>query len=442
MTLTECLNSTNLNQSGRDAYALVERLYPMFRSLTGAGFRQSLDVLKELIPLETHAIASGTAVFDWTVPDEWNLRTATIRNAAGDTVVDFKNHNLHVVGYSVPVRATLTLGDLLPHLHSLPQQPDLIPYRTSYYTSAWGFCLTHRQLESLRAQDGPFDVEIDATLAPGHLNWGECVLPGRLEEEVLISTHACHPQLANDNCSAVALSAMLARLLAPVERKYTYRFLFAPGTIGAIAWLSKNQANAKRIAHGLVCACVGDAGPTTYKRSRRGNATVDRAAECVLRDTGTPFRVEPFSPYGYDERQFCSPGFDLPVGCFMRTPPGKFPEYHTSADDLNLVRPDALGDSFGKLLRIVHVLETNETFVNQKPHCEPRLGKRGLYNATGGTSPVDTQMALLWVLNLSDGSHDLLDIATRSGLPYATIQHASNLLAATDLLAPSDMKTK
>ena len=439
MTVPDLLTSLDPLAVGRQAHALAAELYPIGRSITGDGFRTSLDLLRRFIPIESTEIPTGTNVFDWTVPDEWNLRTAWIKNARGETIVDQAAHSLHVMSYSEPVRATLTLGELRPRLHTLMDRPDDIPYRTSYYNRSWGFCMRHRTLEALQDADGPFEVLIDSTLAPGHLTYGQCVLPGHSSDEVLLSCHSCHPSLANDNCSSMALVTLLAQLLAGASRRYTYRFLFAPGTIGAIAWLSRNVDHAARIRHGLVCACLGDPGPMTYKKSRRANTDIHRAVMQVLRDTGKPHSVEEFSPYGYDERQFCSPGFDLPVGCFMRTPPGRFPEYHTSADDMSFITPEALGDSMARLLEVVSVLESNRAYVNQKPHGEPRLGKRGLYNTTGGSGPADLQMAMLWVLNMSDGTRDLLDIASRSGMPFATLRHAAELLAKTDLLASPDL---
>jgi aminopeptidase-like protein len=348
-------------------------------------------------------------------------------------VVDFRQSNLHVLNYSAPVRAVLPLSELKPHLLTLPEHPDWIPYRTSYYQENWGFCLPHARMLAL--EDGEYEVLIDSTLEDGHLTYGECRLPGRSNEEVLISCHACHPSLANDNLSGLAVATFLAELLAGRDLRYSYRFLFIPGTIGAITWLARNRETAGRIRHGLVLTCIGDAGGFHYKKSRRGNAEIDRAAAHVLRHHGEPFELLEFSPYGYDERQYCSPGFNLPVGCLMRSVWGSFPEYHTSADNLDFIKPLQLAGSLRVCATIVDVLENNRRYRNQNPYCEPQLGKRGLYRSTGGDAVGTEISARLWVLNLSDGENSLLDIAERSGLPFAAIQDAAELLCRSGLLA-------
>jgi len=371
-----------------------------------------------------HEVASGTAVLDWTVPPEWNIRDAWIEGPDGQRVVSFRDSNLHVVSYSVPVRRRMRLSELRQHLFTVPDQPDVIPYRTSYYKEDWGFCLPHRQLEQL--PDGEYEVYIDSTLENGSLTYGELCIPGTSREEVLISCHVCHPSLANDNLSGISVATWLARTLATEQLRYSYRFLFIPGTIGAITWLARNEAVLPRIQHGVVLTCLGDASDLTYKRSRRGDAVIDRAFCHVLKHSGQPHSIIDFFPYGYDERQYCSAGINLPVGCLMRGRHGEFPEYHTSADNLNFVRPDALADSLAKCLAVVEVLEGNRVYLNRKPKGEARLGKRGLRS----------DLALLWVLNLSDGDHSLLDIAERAGLPFATIKEAAGALSATDLLDP------
>jgi aminopeptidase-like protein len=339
-----------------------------------------------------------------------------------------------VVNYSVPVRQKMSLAELKPHLFSLPDQPDLIPYRTSYYKETWGFCLRHRDLIAL--PDGEYEVCINSTLEPGHLTYGECLLPGESTDEVLISCHVCHPSLADDNLSGIALAVALAKRLTSVPHRYSYRFLFIPSTIGSITWLARNEDKVARIKHGLVLTCVGDSNNITYKKSHRGDAGIDRAAQHVLKTSGQPHQVIAFFPYGYDERQYCSPGFDLPVGCFMRGRHGQFPEYHTSADNLEFIRPEYLGDSFGKVLAVIEVLEHNRVYLNLKPKCEPRLGKRGLYSGIGGMRQGGfSELPLLWVLNQSDGTRDLLAIAEKSGLEFSQLQRAAEALAKTDLLA-------
>ena len=419
---------------GTEAYALMQRLFPLCRSLTGSGVRATFDVLEDYLPLERTEIPSGTQVFDWTVPDEWNIRDAYIATNDGRRVVDFRRSSLHVVSYSEPVHARMSFDALRERLHTLPDQPDLVPYRTSYYHRTWGFCLSHRQLLDL--QPGEYDVHIDSTLEPGHLTYAELRLEGASEEEVLISTYVCHPSLANDNLSGIAVATMLARQLAQKRLRYSYRFLFAPGTIGPLTWLHQNRDTLHRVKHGLTVSCIGDAGGLTYKRSRRGDSEVDRAVELVLRDSGVAHRVTDWEPWGGDERQFCSPGFDLPVGCLMRTPHGGFPGYHTSDDGLERIHPQSLAESVRACLDVVEVLETNRRCINLSPYGEPQLGRHGLYRSSGGAveSPAD-ERALLWVLNLSDGQMSLLDVAARSGLTYAVIVRAAERLERAGLLA-------
>ncbi len=419
--------------TGQRMQALMAELYPICRSITGDGIRHTLRLLGEHIPLQIHEVPSGTPVFDWTVPNEWNIRDAYVKNAAGERVIDFRAHTLHVMSYSVPVHRRMHLAELREHLYTLPEQPDLIPYRTSYYREAWGFCLRHRDL--LRLEDGEYEVCIDSTLAPGHLTYGEYVVQGESADEVLISTHACHPSMCNDNLSGLALAIALAQEIGRQRPRYTYRFLFIPGTIGSITWLALHEQAAARIAHGLVITGVGDPGMPVYKRSRRGTAAIDRAMEHVLRQSGRPYRVIDFYPYGYDERQYCSPGFNLAVGRFTRTPHGEYPEYHTSGDNLDFVRPDALADSLTLCRAALNVLEHDHRYVNQNPKCEPQLGKRGLYALIGGSRGAGlNEMALLWVLNLSDGEHSLLDIAERAAMPFDAILAAAGALRQQGLL--------
>ena len=433
------MNFQDIQQSGdtavlgKEAYDLVRRLYPICRSITGEGVRQTLQILREIIPLTIHEVPTGTPVFDWAVPKEWNIRNASIRNSAGEKVADFQDCNLHVVGYSSPVNTRISLQKLKEHTFTLPDHPQWIPYRTAYYKDDWGFCLSHAQLQAL--PEGEYDVRIDSSLENGHLTYGEYLVKGTTDEEVLISVHVCHPSLANDNLAGIAVAALMARAMGPLPLRYSYRFLFIPGTVGSITWLSLNESHVARVKHGLVLACVGDSGNVTYKKSRRGNADIDRAVVQVLKDFGQPYRTVDFSPYGYDERQFCSPGFNLPVGCFMRTPHGQFPEYHTSADNLDLVRPEFIADSFLKCMMVFRLLEENRTYLNLNPKCEPQLGRRGLYNAIGGqTDGKARELAMLWVLNLSDGTNSLLDIAEKSNLPFRLIKNAAQDLSDHELL--------
>ena len=435
----------DLEAAGSEMLALVERLYPIPRSLTGNGVRETLRILVEDLPQsawEIHEVPSGTQVLDWQVPDEWNVREAWIQGPSGEIVVDFRDSSLHLLGYSEPVEATLSLEELKARCFTLPEQPDLIPYRTSYYRRTWGFCLPHRQLESL--PEGDYRVKIDANLEPGSLTYGEIFFPGETPEEALISCHVCHPALANDNLSGLAVGRTLARLLAEdaAPRRYGYRILFLPGTLGAITWLARNRETAGRIHHGLVAANLGDSGALNFKRSRRETTALDRAAALALRDRceeGHPFRgefhVEPFVPFGYDERQYGSPGFDLAVGSLTRTPWGRYPEYHTSADRPELLSAGALGDSLAAYLEVLAVLEGEAAYRSLNPHGEPQLGKRGLYRSIGGDDAGrEKELALLWVLNQSDGEHSLMDIAERSGLAFAALRAAANALLDADLL--------
>jgi len=433
--LSEQIQSIDPLAEGNKGYALIKALYPICRSITGNGVRQSLRLLQDTVPLVLHEVPSGTEVFDWTVPKEWNIRDAYIKNEVGERVIDFQRSNLHVLNYSIPVRRKMALTELRSHLFTSPETPDWIPYRTSYYREAWGFCMTQRQLE--RMQEGEYEVCIDSTLEPGHLSYGEYRIQGATDDEVLISCHSCHPSLCNDNLSGMVMAARLARLLEAVSLRHSYRFLWAPGTIGSITWLALNEPVLSRIKHGVVLSCVGDPGQFHYKRSRQGNAEVDRAVEHVLRHSGHDFKMLEFTPYGYDERQYCSPGINLPVGSFMRTPNGCYAQYHTSADDLTFVTPSALGESLLLLLRIIQVLEENGCYMNLNPKCEPQLGRRGLYRQMGGvTHAAAREMAMLWILNLSDGEHDLLDIAFRSGIPFDQISQAAYLLREAGLLGP------
>lgn len=431
--LSEGMRGVDLGAMGEEMRRLIADLYPICRSITGEGLRDSLRRIQREIPLAIREVPTGTPVLDWTIPREWNIRDAYIKNSRGERIVDFRRSNLHVVSYSIPVHERLSLAELKPHLFSLPDRPDWIPYRTSYYKESWGFCLPHRQYLALAEDD--YEVRIDSSLEQGSLSYGELLLPGATREEILLSCHVCHPSLANDNLSGIAIAAFLARHLQAVSRRYSYRFLFIPGTIGAIAWLALNEAAVGRVRHGLVLAGLGDAGKLTYKKSRRGDAAIDRAVAHVLGRSGAAFEIFDFSPYGYDERQFCSPGFDLPMGRLSRSPYGTFPEYHTSADDLDFVKLPSLLDSFAACLAVLSLLEEDRSFVNLFPKGEPQLGRRGLYRSIGGELDSKArEMAMLWVLNLSDGANSLLDIAERSGLAFDSVAAAAGALAEHGLI--------
>jgi aminopeptidase-like protein len=425
--------SLNVNTIGTEIYQLISELYPICRSITGNGLRETLKIIQQHIPLSVHEVPTGTKVFDWTVPKEWNIKDAYIKNSQGEKIVDFANSNLHVVNYSIPVHQKLSLGELKSHLFTLPDYPDWIPYRTSFYKETWGFCLSHNQY--LQLQDEEYEVCIDSSLEPGHLTYGEYFIPGESTDEVLISCHTCHPSLCNDNLSGIAIATFIAKYLSASKLRYSYRFIWIPATIGSITWLAVNEAQVSNVKHGLVLTCLGDGGKFTYKKSRRGNTEIDRVAAYVLKNSTQDYEIIDFFPYGYDERQYCSPGFNLAVGCLMRSPHDCFPEYHTSADNLNLVQPEYLAESFTQSISILDILDNNRALLNQNPKCEPQLGKRGLYQGYNAAQDKRLHdMAILWVLNLSDGEHTLLDIVQRSGLTFELINNAANALLKFNLL--------
>jgi aminopeptidase-like protein len=422
--------------AGAQLHAFAAELYPICRSITGDGVRETLRLINRSIELDWHEVPSGTRVFDWEVPLEWNIEDAWVSDADGRRVVDFNAHNLHILNYSEPVHTVLPLEQLKPRLYSLPSHEDWIPYRTSYYLRQWGFCMRHRELLQLRP--GDYEIVVNSSLTSGSLTYAECVLPGRSREEVLFFTHVCHPSLANDNTSGMAVATALAAWIATVPRRYSYRVVFAPGTIGSLCWLQQNRQRLGRVSHGLVLGLLADPAPFTYKRSRRGDCEIDRVVEYVTRGVDPQARVIPFEPYGYDERQLCSPGFNLPVGRLTRSVNDGYAEYHSSGDNLALISAGRLEQSLEACKQVVEVLESNRRYVNLSPLGEPRLGKRGLYGAVGGRSPAERERAMLWVLNQSDGSASLLDIAQRSGVGYPAISLAAEELEKAALLRAAD----
>ena len=445
---------------GSGMHKLMVELFPICRSITGNGVRRSLKILRKHIPLDVLEVPSGTIVFDWTIPREWNIQDAYIKNSKGEKIVDFKKSNLHVLNYSIPIHKKISLKELKSHLHSLPDHPDVIPYRTSYYKENWGFCISHNQLLELENEE--YEVLIDSTLQDGSLTYGEYLIKGKSTDEVLFSCYTCHPSMCNDNLSGVVLLTFLAKHLKNLSLKYSYRFLFIPETIGAITWLSKNENNVTKIKHGLVATCVGDPGISCYKKSRQGIAEIDQTVIEVLKNSGDDYKIIDFYPTGSDERQFCSPGFNLPIGSLERTFAPYFPEYHTSADNLEFVQGKYLGDTFLKYLKVICKLEENfgkfkqknekkimkntkknsddRVFLNLNPKCEPQLGKRNLYHAIGSQIPsqggkkIINQFALLWVLNYSDGMHSLNDIVELSGYGFTDIKNAADALVTCNLL--------
>ncbi len=412
-----------------------DQLWPICRSITGPGFRESLDILAELMPICRLRFPSGSQAFDWTVPQEWFPREAYFVGPDGVRRADFKVNNLHLLGYSAPFEGRIPLAELRSHLYSAPERPKAIPYFTSYYVERWGFCLPHDELASL--PDGMYDVRIDTELKDGHLDVGEAVLPGETRQEILFSTYLCHPSLANNELSGPLVMAFLYERLAAMERRrYTYRFVIAPETIGAICYLSERGEHLRAtLAAGYVMTCVGDRGAFTYRTSKGGQTLADRAAKLVLRDHG-PHEIIPFDPYeGSDEKQYCSPGFDLPVGSLMRTRNYRYPEYHTSDDNKDFISFDALADSVAMYERIVSALEANHTWVNTVRFGEPQLGKRGLYSTLGAQRDLKQwDRAMMWMLNLADGTHDLFSIAEQSAMPLDVLAVVAAELAKAGLL--------
>ena len=418
---------------GLEMYDLMKELFPICRSITGNGVRETLKKIQSIIPIGIYEVPSNTKVFDWTVPKEWNIQDAYVIDPKGKKIIDFKNSNLHVVSYSIPIHKKMSLQELKLHIHTLPEMPDAIPYLTSYYNEDWGFCMTHNEFTKL--QEGEYEVMIDSTLEIGSLSYGEFLKKGETEDEFLISCYVCHPSMCNDNLSGPVLATILGKYLEKIKTKFSYRFLFIPETIGAITWLSKNEDNIHKIKNGLVATCLGDSGVLTYKKTRNGDAEIDKISKYVLENSKKEFNIIDFFPLGSDERQFCSPGFNLPVGSLMRTMYGKFPEYHTSADNLDFIKPENLHDTLINYSKIISILENNEKYINLNPKCEPQLGKRGLYRQLGSQKNSEkSHLAMFWILNQSDGKNSLLDIAIKSNLDFYLIKQVTDELLENDLL--------
>lgn len=419
--------------TGREMYGYLERLFPLCRSITGNGVRESFTILQEIAPIRIDEVASGTEVLDWTIPLEWNVHEAYVADSSGKRIIDFRTHNLHLVGYSAPFEGKLTLAQLQEHLHSLPEQPDVIPYVTSYYAKRWGFCIPHRQRQALTEQI--YTVNIDSTLTPGSMTMGDLVIPGTSNEEILLSTYICHPSMANNELSGPIVAAFLARELAQRgPRHYSYRFVFVPETIGAIAYIAKHLEQLKRaVKAGYVITCVGDPGPFSYLESRLGNRLVDRISAHVLKHAAKDYFWYDWLERGSDERQYGWPGIDLPVGSLMRTKYGQYSQYHTSADNLDFVTVEALEGSLTMYLRCIDALEANHTYLSTTL-CEPQLGRRGLYPTLSTRESGLSVRTLVNVAALSDGKTDLLTIAERLNKPIWELHLLANQLVEAQVL--------
>jgi aminopeptidase-like protein len=414
-----------------------DRLWPITRSLTGNGNRESLKILSEIIDLEITEVPCGTKCFDWNVPPEWNINEAWIKDSKGNIIIDFSDNNLHILGYSEPLQGKFSFEELKSHLYTLPDQPDLIPYLTSYYQRRWGFCLSHNQFIQLDKND-TYEVFIDSSLDDnGSMTIGEAVIKGKSDKEILFATYICHPSLANNELSGSLVSAFIYHKLKEQKNlKYTYRFIFVPETIGSIYSLSvKGEHWKKNLLAGFVLTCIGDEGKFTYKKSRIGNSLPDRAVETILNQTESEFNLVDFFPSGSDERQYCSPGFNLPVGSLMRTMYGKYPEYHTSGDNKDFISFDAMEKSVLKYLEVIELIEKNEKYINKMPFCEPQLGKRGLYPTLGSQKgTVDFVKAMMWILNLSDGENDLITISEKSKIAVKDLIPVIDKLIENEIL--------
>lgn len=433
MSELDFIELDELNRSGNYIYDIIVELFPICRSITGEGVRKSLKIIQDQIPMTIVEIDSGQKVYDWIIPKEWNIRDAHIKDSKGERIVDFRKSNLHVMSYSTPIKGKYSLEELKKHLHSLPEYPNWVPYLTSYYNEDWGFCISHNQLKKMTESE--YEIEIDSELKHGSLTYGEFVIPGKKDDRILLSCYICHPSMCNDNLSGVALLTTLAKLLKDKKLEYTYHFLFIPETIGAITWLFNNEDKVSKIKCGLVATCLGDSGISTYKMTKNGNSIIDRIVKKVLVDSQEKFKLVDFFPSGSDERQFSSPGFNLEIGSLMRTMYGKFTQYHTSADNLEFMDIECLTDSFKKYVDVIYVLENNKTFKSLNPKCEPQLGKRGLYRLIGSQKNEDfDELAILWVLNMSDGTKSLLDISERSDLSFRQINKAAQILLEKKLL--------
>lgn len=417
---------------GHSLHAMVARLFPICRSITGRGVRETLNILREEIPLQIHDVPTGTPVFDWTIPKEWNIRNAFVEDEHGNHILDFKSNNLHVVGYSVPVDCWVSLSELQDHLHSLEVQPDAIPYITSYYREQWGFCIAHR--ERLRLREGQYHVFIDSDLKDGHLTYGECIVTGREDREVFLSSYVCHPSMANNELSGPVVLSSIAKWLFSKPRRYTYRIVFVPETIGAITYLSRHLADLQqKVIVGFNLSCLGDERGYSYVASRYGDTLADEVASHVLRYRDPGFTKYSFLDRGSDERQYCSPGVGLPLVTLCRSKYGTYPEYHTSLDNLELVTPAGLGGSYEMVRECIEVIENNRTY-RVTCYGEPQLGKRGLYPSLSTKTSAASVETMMDFIAFADGTNDLVAISKIIGKPVSEIWPIAERLVEAGLL--------
>ena len=401
---------------GQEIYDLAVKLYPINRSLTGNGVRETLGILKEIVPeLTLHEVPTGSVCFDWNVPQEWNIREAYVKDADGKKVIDFAKHNLHVVGYSEPIHQKMSLEELQNHLYSIAEYPDAIPYVTSYYKRGWGFCLTHEEREKL--QGGEYEVYIDSELKEGSLTYGEILLKGESQEEILLSTYICHPSMANNELSGPTVAIHIAKWLKSLPKRYSYRILFVPETIGSICYLSRHYKEMKEnTIAGFVLTCIGDEGDYSYLESIEGDTLADEVARHVLFHIDKDYKKYSFLQRGSDERQYCSPGIDLPVVDLMRTKYGRYKEYHTSKDDLDFISVKGLAGGYEMVQKCIEALENNRIY-KTKVLCEPQLGKRGLYPTQYFRSPGEYVFTMRNIIAYSNGNRTLLEIANKINKP-------------------------
>jgi aminopeptidase-like protein len=420
-----------------------DKLFPINRSLTGDGNRESLKILKELVDLNITEVPSGLKCFDWKVPSEWNVNEAWIKDDSGNEIINFKKNNLHIVGYSHPIDKWLDYSELTQILHTLPNMPNSIPYVTSYYKKYSGFCLSHNALNLLDKKK-KYHVYIDSNINnSGSMTIGEAILPGASSEEILFTTYICHPSMANNELSGPLVQSFLYQNIKKIKnRKYTYRFLYCPETIGSIYYISKNYSKMKKnILGGLVLTCLGDGGKLNYKMTKKGNSLIDRAVTSILEIEGYEHSIIKYFPMGSDERQYNSPGINIPIGAFMRTPYGEYPQYHTSSDDKSIISFSGMEKSVLVLTKICKLIENNYFAQSLNPNCEPMLGKRGLYPSKRSNKDKSLDLkSILWILGYADGKQDLIELYKKSKLPIKNLIDAANLLEKNKLINKLNIK--